>query len=94
MFWYFIQTESINTAVFLPVTVKVSSAFGAGNGHFCNLQTTANDVRKAEKTYTFLPEMQSKVTNNYNNSSGTRVYNMGFWVDTLLKNDEDAQKVI
>jgi len=30
--------------------VKVSNTSGAGNGHFCDLQMTANVVRKAEKT--------------------------------------------
>jgi len=30
--------------------VKVSNRSGAGNGYFRDLQTTANDVRKAEKT--------------------------------------------
>jgi len=31
--------------------VKVSNRSGAGNYHFRDLQTVANDVRKAEKTY-------------------------------------------
>jgi len=30
--------------------VKVYNRSGAGNGHFRDLQTTVNDVRKAEKT--------------------------------------------
>jgi len=30
--------------------VEVSNTTGAGNGHFCNLQMTANDNRKAVKT--------------------------------------------
>jgi len=29
--------------------VKVSNRSGAGNYHFCDLQTIENDVRKAEK---------------------------------------------
>jgi len=53
---------------------------GAGNGHFHDLQTTANDVRKAERL-TFLPEMQSKVTSNCDNCSGTEYETWGFgWV--------------
>jgi len=39
--------------------------------YFRDLQTTANDVRKAERL-DFLPEMQSKVTANCDNSSGTQ----------------------
>jgi len=38
--------------------------------------------------------MQLKVTTNCDNSSGTRVYNMGFWMGTFLKNDENAQKLV
>jgi len=57
---------------------------GAGNGHICDLQTTANDVRKAKKNTNFLPEMQSKVTtncDNCDNSSGTEYKTWGFgWV--------------
>jgi len=33
-------------------------------------QQSANDVRKAEKTLFFLPELQSKVATNCDNSSG------------------------
>jgi len=32
------------------IRVKVSNTSGAGNGHFIDLQTTANWIRKAEKT--------------------------------------------
>jgi len=43
---------------------KVSNTSGAGNGHFRDLQTTANDVGKAEKTLFFTENAQSKVTTN------------------------------
>jgi len=45
---------------------------GPGKPHFRDLQTIENDVRKTER-FNFLVEMQSKVTTNCDNSSGTRV---------------------
>jgi len=50
---------------------------GDGNHHFCDLQMTANDVKKAEKTK-FLLEMQSKVTAKCDNYSGTKSKTWGF----------------
>jgi len=48
--------------------------------HSCDLQTTANDVRKAERL-NFLPEIQSKVATDCDNSSGTEYKTWGFgWV--------------
>jgi len=38
--------------------------------HFRDLQTVANDVRKAERL-DCLPEMQSEATTDFDNSSGT-----------------------
>jgi len=35
----------------VDLVVKVWHAPDAGNGHFSDLQTTANDVRKAEKIF-------------------------------------------
>jgi len=71
------------------LSVKVSNTSGARNGHFRDSQTTANDVRKAERL-DFLPEMQSKVTTDCDNSSGT----WGFgWVHSL-KNDGNAERFV
>jgi len=39
----------INSIGGILIAVKVSDTPGAGNPHFRNLQTIANDVRKAEK---------------------------------------------
>jgi len=39
-----------NSEVSLSSHINVSNTSGAGNGHFRDLQTTANDVRKEEKT--------------------------------------------
>jgi len=63
------------------------------NYHVHDLQTTANDVRKAERLDS-LPEMQSKVTTNCDNSSRTEYKTWGFgWLHSL-KNDKNAQKFI
>jgi len=63
------------------------------NYHVRDLQTTANDVRKAERL-DFLLEMQFKVATDCDNSSGTEYETWGFgWVHAL-KNDENAQKFL
>jgi len=50
------------------------------NYHVRDLQTTANNVRKAERL-DFLPDMQAKVTTDCYNSSGTEYKTWGFgWV--------------
>jgi len=63
------------------------------NYHVPDLQTTANDVRRAERL-DFLPEMQSWVSTECDNSSETEYKTWGFgWVH-CLKNDENAQKFV
>jgi len=57
---------------------------GPRKPHSRDLQTIENDVRKT-KRFNVLVEMQSKVTTNCDNSSGTRVQNTGFWVGTFIK---------
>jgi len=53
------------------------------NYHVRDLQTTANYARKAERL-DFLPEMQSKVTTDCDNSSGIKYKRWGFgWVHFL-----------
>jgi len=69
----------VNFALLRPRLVKVCDKSGARNYHFRDLQTIANDVRKAEKA--FLPEMQSKITTNCDNSSGIEYKTWGLgWV--------------
>ena len=64
-------------------------ASGAGKHHFRDLQTTANDLREAEKT--FIPEMQFQVTTKCDNSSGTESKTLGFGREDL-NYDERACK--
>jgi len=47
------------------------------NYHFRDLQTTANDIRKAERL-DFLQEMQSQVITDCDNSSGTEYKTSSF----------------
>jgi len=42
------------------VSVKVSNCAGAGNGHFCDLQTTTNGVKKAGKNFIFYRKCNPK----------------------------------
>jgi len=47
-----------------------------------------------QKRLNFLPEMQSKVTTNCDNSSGTEYKTWGFGSVHLKKNNENAQKFV
>jgi len=57
---------------------------GAGNGHFCNYNRQQTKFERQKKLY-FLLEMQSKITINWDNSSGTEYKIWGFWWECSLK---------
>jgi len=62
------------------------------NYHVCDIQTTADDVRKTERL-DFLPEMHSKVTTDCDNLAGLSIKH-GFWVGTFGKTTHSLSQIL
>jgi len=99
-----IANTCVTTLYVLPFSVRVSFGFELGlaalrtpTSESAIWRTTGNGLQtmlERQKALNFTPEMQSKVTTNCDNSSGTKYKTRVLGGYILLKNDENAQKFI